>query len=507
MTHFDRRAFLKLGTSAVLAGGLPSILNAATPCPECGKSGKSTPSETVRLGFIGLGGRGKFLLSFLPKLKNAEVTALCEVDEDRLTDARKLVPEAHAYRDLRNLLDDPNVDAVVIATCNHWHVLASIWAMQAGKDVYVEKPLCITFWEGRQLVNAAQKYGKICQLGTQMRTDERFHPEVRYFLHEDQALGKIQSVRVNRFAARGGIGKLTTPLVPPASVDYTLWRGPAPDVPLYRPHLHYDWHWMWRTGNGETGNWGAHLLDDCRNDVLRDAVRMPKRVLCGGARIGYDDAGETPNSMFVYFDTGSIPVVFCISNLPDAKDRRSAGSCPGPSSGYVVYCEGGRYEKHWGGAVAFDAAGKKIREFQGTSEHEGAGPHLQNFVDAIRERDARRLTAPIQTGYDSSFWYNSANLAYRLGEPYSKQAVLAMDDTPHGVLTGAIEDLERHLTAQGLKVTADTFRASRFLELDAEREAVTGEYAEAAADLQKITYCEPFVVPEIALEPAEKAPQ
>lgn len=484
MTHLNRRNFMAAGSLGALSFAVPAIV------------GARPAAETVRIGVIGLGGRSRILISYLIKMKNVRITAICDVDSEHLAAAQKNLPQAKGYRDLRDLLDDPNVDAVVIATCNHWHVLASIWAMQAGKDVYVEKPLCLSFWEGKQLVNARKKYNKMCQIGTQMRTDPVFHPEVQKFLHEEKQLGAIQSVRINRFSPRPSIGIRNTPLVPPASVDYNLWLGPASDLPLYRKQLHYDWHWMWNTGNGETGNWGAHLLDDCRNDILRDAIRMPKRILSGGARIGYNDAGETPNSMFVLYDTGIVPIVFCISNLPDAKNRRSAGTCPGPQHGYIAYCEGGRYEKHWGGSVAFDSDGKVIREFTGTSEREGTGTHLNNFINAVLTRDYSSLSAPIETGYDSSFWYNGANVAWRLGEPYSKKEALAVDPS-NGLMSSVIGDLERHLGAQGLAVNADTFKMSRFLELDPDKNQVKGDYAQAAADLMNIHYRKPFVVPEI----------
>lgn len=485
-----RRDFLKYGVCTLLTTPLfssPTIL------------ANDNLKRRLRIGIIGLGGRSTVLIKFLLENPNAQIVALCDPDLHRIAVAKKSVPDAFCCQDMREILDSPNVDAVIIATCNHWHALASIWAMQAGKDVYLEKPLCITFWEGRQILNATKKYDKICQIGSQMRTDASFHPEVKNFLHKEKALGDILSVRVNRFFPRFSIGKTDKPLTPPSSIDYNLWLGPAPDVPLYRKNLHYDWHWMWRTGNGETGNWGAHLLDDCRNDVFLDKVKRPKRILSGGGRVSYNDAGESPNSMFVYYDTGSIPVVFCISNVADSNNPKQAGSCPGPTSGYVVYCEGGRYEKHWGGAVAYDSNGKRIKEFVGTSEYEGAGPHLQNFIEAVFERNESKLNAPVEVAFDTSFWYNGANLAYRLGEPYSKETALKLDDSPNGVLTRAISDLERHLRTQDIAMNGDTFKLSRFLELDAQNDQACGEYSDQVSQLLNITYRKGFDIPKIDL--------
>lgn len=481
MSLWNRREFLRISACGAAGLAVPGILSA------------EASKETVRLGFIGVGGRGFYLTSFVPKIQNAVVAAVCDPDAERLAAAKKQWPDAVACADMREIFDDASIDAVVIATCNHWHCLAAVRGMEAGKDVYVEKPLGMNFREGRAVVEAAQKYGKMCQIGTQMRSDPVFHPEVKRFLHEEKALGAIQSVRINRFAARRGIGLRQEPLVIPSSVDYNLWLGPAQETPLYRDKLQYDWHWMWRTGHGEFGNWGAHLIDDCRNDILCDQVRMPKRVLVGGGRVGYNDAGQTPNEAFVFFDTGTIPVVFCVSNLPDKTNGKSAGKCPGPTSGYIAYGEGGRYEKHWGGAVAFDSDGKKIREFTGTSESEGAKPHLQSFVDAVLTRDKTKLNAPIEVGCDSSAWYNSANVAYRLARPFSKADALAVPGT-EGRLAEALGDLETHLTAQGIEINADTFQLSDFLQIDEANERFTGERADDANALLEIPYRDGFVL-------------
>ncbi|MDO5582197.1 MAG: Gfo/Idh/MocA family oxidoreductase [Planctomycetia bacterium] len=484
MKNMNRRSFLTVGAVGAAALSLPGIITHGS-------------EKTVRLGFIGVGGRGFLLSKYIKDVPNAKITAVCDPDSDRLARAQKAYPDAKGYSDMRLLFEDKNVDAVVIATCNHWHCLAAIWAMQAGKDVYVEKPFCMSFWEGQQVLNAVQKYDRLCQLGTQMRTDPVFHPEVKKFLHEDKALGEIHSVRINRFCARKPIGLRTEPLEIPKTVDYNLWLGPAKDRPLYRNQLQYDWHWMWYTGHGETGNWGAHLIDDCRNDILCDKVRMPKRVLSGGGRLGYNDAGESPNSMFVYFDTGTIPIVFCISNLPDRKNRRSAGTHPGPDHGYIAYCEGGRYEKYWGGANAYDREGKLIREFKGTSEEAGGVFHLRNFVNAVIAHDRSMLSAPITVGFDSASWYNSANVAYRLGHPFSVDEAFAVKGTD-GRLVEVLADLERHLGAQGIPIDSNTFRMSNFLELDSEKQCFTGEYAEKANALMNISYRKPFAVPEIS---------
>ncbi len=278
-------------------------------------------NETVRVASIGLGGQGLGNASRMAKVPGVEIVYLCDPDTAMLDKAKKVFPNAKTAQDLRRVMEDKEVDAVVVSTGNHWHVLASIWAIQAGKDVYVEKPVSHNIWEGRKLVEAARKHNRIVQGGTQQRSDP-LQEEIKAFL-DTGTLGKIKYVRCNHYSQRSSIGKTERPLTPQKSVDYNLWLGPAQDEPLYRERLHYDWHWDWNTGNGEMGNWGPHILDDLRNVVFRDKVALPKRVIAGGGRFGWDDAGETPNTHFAYMDTGEIPVIIDFHNLPRQKGMRA----------------------------------------------------------------------------------------------------------------------------------------------------------------------------------------
>lgn len=487
----NRRNFLKTAALGAAAFSLPELFLSRRTFGESG--------QTLRVGLIGAGGRGEYLTSMFAATGGVKIAAICDPDSGRAVKVAKKYPEAAVYADLRKVLDDASIDAVIVATCNHWHVPAAVLAMKAGKNVYVEKPLCMTFAEGERLVGAVEKYRKICQVGTQMRSDIEFYDAAKKFLFEEKALGELRSVRINRFSPRPSIGKRAEPLAIPKTVDYNLWSGPADAAPLYRDRLQYDWHWMWRTGHGEMGNWGAHLIDDCRNLALRDSVSMPKRVLCGGARIGYNDAGETPNESFTLFDTGSIPVVLAISNLPDAKDKKSTGPCPGPTSGWVAYAEGGRFERWWGGAKAFDVEGRLLREFKGNGVPGGGGgaePHIQNFIDAIRAADPLKLHAPATVGRDSAAWYNGANTAYRLGRPYSPADIKAAD-TPDGRLSEAVANLQTHLAAQGLALDAETCRVSAFLEIDEANKRFAGENEKAANALMEIAYRKEFPLPEL----------
>ena len=451
----------------------------------------ASPNETINLGFISCGGRGGELMGAFSKLEGVRVAGLCDPDAERLGNARKRFPEAKAWADLRGLLDEPGIDAVVIASSNHWHCLAAIWAMQAGKDVYVEKPLSHSQWEGQQTVAAAAHYGKICQVGMQQRSDP-MQAEIKRFLHEERSLGKILSARVNRYGVRAPIGKRTTPLPMPASLDYNLWLGPAQDLPIYRDNLQYDWHWVWNTGSGEMGNWGVHVLDDLRNNVFLDRVTLPRRIFGGGGRVVWNDAGETPNVHFVYFDTGSIPVVIGLANITAEPDAKRSPLHPGPGSGYIAYCEGGRLEGQRGRATAFDKDGKAIKEFKGSG---GMGQHQQNFLDALRRRDASLLKANVLVGHHSTGWCNLANIAFQAGGAYTAAAAKSLADES-GLWESLLSETETALRAHGLALTSPAVQLSPMLEFDPAAETFVGPHAELANRFLKRQYRPGFVVPD-----------
>ncbi len=480
MARSTRREFLRRGLAAGAAVSLPA-----------GRLLAAEPNEAIRLGFISCGGRAGGLMGAFNDIPGVSIVGLCDPDSKRLADAKKKFPKAKGTGDLRHLLDDGDVDAVVIATCNHWHCLAAIWAMEAGKDVYVEKPLSHSQWEGRQTVAAARKHNKICQVGTQQRSDP-MQAEVKEFLHDEQAIGKIVAARVNRYGVRNPIGKRSAPLPIPEGVDYNLWLGPAQDVPIYRDKLQYDWHWVWNTGSGEMGNWGVHVLDDLRNNVFRDEVALPKRLLGGGGRVVWDDAGETPNVHFAYFDTGSIPVVIGLTNLTAGPDSRKPAKHPGPGSGYIAYCEGGRLEGRRGKAAAFDNDGKQIKAFKGDS---GRG-HQRNFVEALRRRDPSILNSEVEVGHYSTGWCNLANVAFQAGRAYAPDQARRIG-VDLDLWDGLLDDSERLLAAHGVDLENASLRLSPMLQFDVERETFVGDHADAANRYLNREYREPFVVREI----------
>ena len=476
----SRRDFL-LSTSAAGVGF--SLLSSRA-------SAFGMSNDEIRLGYIGCGGRGGEHAATFSKIPGVKNVAFCDPDPANANRLQKAFgPEGKIYSDIRALLDDKDIDAVVVAACNHWHCLAAIWAMEAGKDVYVEKPLSHSQWEGEQTIKAARKHNRVCQVGTQQRSDP-MQAEIKKFLHEEKGLGDILSARVNRYGVRASIGKRSTPLTPDPKIDYNLWLGPAQDLPIMREKLHYDWHWDFNTGSGEMGNWGVHVLDDVRNNIFLDKVSLPKRIFGGGGRVVWNDAGETPNVHFVYFDTGSIPVVIGLSNLPESSTSNKTPSVPGPSSGYIAYCQGGRFEGQRGLGIAYDKDGKEIKRFKGNS---GGSDHHKNFLAAVRARDSKLLNTDVQVGHDSTGWCNLANIAFEAGKEYRSEDALGVDVPEWKAL---LEEMKSHLQNHSLELDKAGLKLSQMLHIDPATQRFVGEGADEANKYIKRQYRAPFVVPE-----------
>jgi predicted dehydrogenase len=479
LKQLNRRSVL---STAAVVGAAWTFPSAAT---------RAMANDEIRIGFVSCGGRAGEHMKVLSETTGVTVSALCDPDGGRVYNSSRSFPQAKTFADLRHLLDDTQIDAVIVATCNHWHCLAAIWAMQAGKDVYVEKPLSHSQWEGDQTVKAARKYNRICQVGTQQRSDP-MQAEIKKFLHQDQALGKILSCRVNRYGVRQSIGKLNQPLQIDKNVDYDLWLGPAQDQPIFREKLQYDWHWDFNTGSGEMGNWGVHVLDDARNNVFQDKVKLPARILAAGGRIAWNDAGDTPNIHFVYFDTGEIPTVIGLSNLTAGQGQsKDSPQHPGPGSGYIAYCEGGRLEGQRGRAVALDVDGKVIRQFKGNG---GNRLHQQNFLDCVRSRDASALNTDVEVGNDSSGWCNLANVALRASQRYDPGLAEELSQQIPG--WGELhQEMQTHLVAH--EVPMSELSLSSMLQFDAQSGKFVGDSAESANSFLKRPYRAPYIVPEI----------
>ncbi|MEA2260145.1 MAG: hypothetical protein QOJ51_2970, partial [Acidobacteriaceae bacterium] len=283
----SRREFLKTSAKAVaVATAAERLRTWNTPRTVLGAN------QRVRVAIIGLRGRGENHIQAYSALPNVEIAALCDIDDavmrERLAQVQKLGFQPKTYTDVRKVLDDKSIDAVSIATPHHWHALMTIWACQAGKDVYVEKPCSHNLWEGRQLVRAVAKYNRIVQHGTQTRSDPEVMGAVKKM--QDGLLGDVYLSRGLCFKWRDTIGR--TPVSPvPTGVDYNLWTGPAPLLPFTRNHFHYNWHWFWDYGNGDLGNQGIHQLDVARWGL---GLGFPNKISAVGGHFMFDDDQETP---------------------------------------------------------------------------------------------------------------------------------------------------------------------------------------------------------------------
>ena len=480
----------KLTRRQILAAGAGAGVMMSLPGAALRASSKISAVETVNVGMIGCGGRAMGLAEKFSKIKEVNIAGLCDPDKKRVEQAKAIYTKAQVWSDLRDMLKSDSIDAVVIGTCNHWHCLAAIWAMEAGKHVYVEKPLSHTQWEGQQTVAAARKYNKICQIGTQQRSDP-MQAEIKKFLHQEKALGGIQVAQVNRIGRRVSIGKRDKPLQIDKNVNYDLWLGPAQDQPLFRDKLQYDWHWDFNTGSGEMGNWGVHILDDVRNTVFQDSVSLPQKIFGGGGRIGWNDAGNTPNFHFAHFDTGSIPVLIALTNLAVKPGSKKSPEHSGPPSGYIAYCEGGRFEGKRGGGVAYDANGKVMRTFKGDSGQ----AHQRNFIEAVLANDSSILNADVEVGHHSTGWCNMANIAFQSGKTFKAEDAKAIE-LPQW--TELVKFMTKHAAAHSVNVEGGEVKFSPALSVNPETELFVGEHAEQANQLLKREYRKGYEVPEIA---------
>ena len=485
----SRREFL---TQAALAGAAMASAPLARALGSAPRRAYG-PTDDVRLAVVGLHGKGWGAVGQAVGLKGAKVVALCDVDQEvldgRVQDLDKKGIKVAAYRDFRRLLETDGVDAVILATPNHHHTLQTIWACQAGKDVYVEKPVSHSLFESRQITAAASKYRRVVQAGTQNRSDEGLIPAFAAIRQGE--LGKIKLVRGFCYKLRRSIGRTEGPQPVPASVDYDLWCGPAPKDPLRRAKLHYDWHWFWATGNGDIGNQGPHELDLAR--WVLGEPDLPRRVLSIGGRLGYVDDAETANTQLALFDYPTAPLLFEVRGLPLRADVPEAEpNYRGIRVGVVVECEKGYFAGGRGGGWFYDRDDKKVRHFPG----EGGESHLGNFLDAVRAGSPRGLRAPVREGAVSSSLAHMANLAHRTGHACRPEEIRErlQGNQP---ATEAVELMFEHLKANHVDLSGTPLTLGGWLEWDDRAGRFHGGAGfEEANKLIARNYRAPFVVPE-----------
>jgi predicted dehydrogenase len=403
LTGMNRRYFLGSAISAGVA---------------LRSSALASPNDTVRVACVGFRGRGRDHIRAYSQMTNVEIAALCDIDESVLNAQAAAIEKSNgkrpgAYTDLRKLLEDKSIDAISIATPNHWHTLQTIWACQAGKDVYVEKPCSHDMFEARQIVAAAEKYGRMVQQGSQQRSI--IGPAVVQHI-QDGLIGDVYMARGLCLNWRDTIGR--KPVEPvPAGVNYDLWTGPAPMHPFTQNRFHYNWHWFWDYGNGDLGNQGIHQVDMARWGL---GVKYPTKISAIGGHFMFDDDQETPNTLSATFEFGEGPskkmmefeVRHWISNheagIGEPRPGNTVGTTFYGSKGYLsVAGEDTRRYSSW--------LGRQQTPGPGPTATEGIGNHWANFIDAVRSRKLSDLHAPIQEGAISTTLVHLANISYRLG--------------------------------------------------------------------------------------------
>jgi len=481
-----RRNFLKTTLAATTALSAGSFLRAQ------GANGD------IRLAFVGMGskvkigGMGRNDMIACRSVKGVRIAALCDVDSINLgyaiDDCTKHNEKPQTFSDVRKLLEQKDIDAVWVTTPNHWHALVCIWALQAGKHVFVQKPVSHGIFEGRQMVNAARKYNRVVYSSTLTRSQDGFKEAARFAL--SGSLGKPLYIHAVRFGARTSIGKVAAPTPIPGTIDYDLWCGPAPVKPVMRQYLHYDWHWDWDYGDGELGNWGIHLLDGAR-EVAGKA--MPKRVLSVGGRFGYEDDGQTPNTQISFFDYGPVPIIYEMRALPRSKEQWKNNSWGnndmdnlyGQSYTTSVVCEGG----YTVGNKVFDKEGKQVNEFKTAQVSVRSA-----FFAAVRGESVEPYY-DIAEAHVSTGLVHLGNISHRLGKATPPEQIRERLGTNND-FRQTWERMVAHLEANAVDIQKTPPILGAFLQFDPETERFTGEFAEEANRHLKREYRRGFAVPD-----------
>jgi predicted dehydrogenase len=496
MRFLNRREFLL--ESALGAAGLAAAGALGNPLLAALAKGtkKADANDTLHVAVVGVHGRGmSHVGGFLNKSLNTVITHVCDCDTavigramKQVEDAQKAAPKFE--QDFRRLLDDKSIDIISIATPNHWHALMAVWAIQAGKHVYVEKPVSHNVSEGRRIVEAARRHNRICQAGTQSRSMSGMREAIDFV--RGGGIGKVRLARGLCYKRRESIGKVDGPQKPPATMDYDLWCGPAPNTLPHRNSkkfgtVHYDWHWIWDYGNGDLGNQGIHQMDIARWGLGKN--ELAKSVLSVGGRFGYVDDGQTPNTQVAVFDYGDAELIFEVRGL-ETKDLLGA------KVGVIFYGSNGNLVcPNYESGIVYGTDGKEIKRFTTPKDKAGDGGHFGNFVKAVRSGQVSDLNGDILEGHLSSALCHLANVSYRLGseQPYSKTGKAFGDDKD------AAETLARtadHLKDNRVPLDETNYRVGRRLTVDVAKETF-GSDQEANALLTR-EYRKPFVMPQTA---------
>jgi predicted dehydrogenase len=368
-------------------------------------------NERVTLGIMGLHGRGKALAQVFSSLPDAQIKYVCDVDSSVLPAATSLVASKQGKApevvgDFRHILDDKGVDALVVATPDHWHALATIHACQAGKDVYVEKPCSHNVAEGRRMIEAARYYNRIVQVGTQRRSNPFFQEVIAAL--QGGKIGKIHMAKAINSQKRKDIGHLADASVPPG-VDYDLWLGPAPSRPFNPNRFHYNWHWFWEYGTGDLGNDGVHHVDVARWGL---GMAVPEVVTSGGGKFSFRDDQQTPDTQIATFRAGDALLVYEMRLWSPYGEH-------GVENGNVFYGENGYMVLDNEGYRVYEK-GDKLVDSVKRAKAKGENDHQANFVACVKGRT--RPSCDIEEGHRSALFCHLGNIAQRVGRTVRFQA-------------------------------------------------------------------------------------
>jgi predicted dehydrogenase len=476
MNWFTRREFLErtaILSAASAALGVPTLRAADEPAAK-----KGSANDRLKVAVVGVRGRGmSHVGGFLNKTANCDIVTVCDCDTAVIGKAMETVAKAQGAapkfeQDFRKVLDDTSIDVVAIATPNHWHATMAVWAMRAGKDVYCEKPATHNVHEGRLMVEAARKYKRVCQVGTQSRSNPGMRQAIRHI--HDGKIGKVSLAYGTCYKTRKSIGKVDGPQEPPKTMDYDLWCGPArvlkPTRNTGNGTVHYDWHWTWEYGNGDFGNQGVHEADKARWGL--NLPGLPTSVVTAGGRFGYADDGETPNTQLCLYEYPGAHLLFEVRGL-DTKDYKGAkvGNIWFGDKGYVV-CP------NYNSGIAYDPDGKKVAEFKGGSDQS----HFDNFLTAVRGRDHKLLNCDVEEGHLSAALCHLGNISYRLGRPATMADTISCFDgcKAAGEAFGRMKD---HITDNKVDLKDAAGLVGTKLTIDPQAEKFTA--ATDGADLKK----------------------
>ena len=477
MNRISRRSFVK----ASVAGAVATIAGTKASGRVLGAN------DTIRLAVCGLNGRGGDHVKEFATMPGVSIAYLVDPDTRTFAKRQKQLrdlkcSEAKVVQDVREVLDSKDIDAITIATPNHWHALMTIWACQAGKDVYVEKPCSHNVHEGRVAVEAARKHGRIVQHGTQRRAWKSYQS-----LAAVVRSGHYGHLRVSRgivYKLRPSIGNKPT-TDPPPEVNFDLWTGPAPLRPYHGNLVHYNWHWFWDFGNGDIGNQGVHQMDLARW-MIPDA-KLPRSVFAVGGRFGYKDQGETPNTQLANYDYGETQLIFEVRGLPTAlypNDVKNEGIALHFDDGVIANFKFYRNS---------DSQGEDLPKMDiSESSRIGGDSIFANFIAAVRSRKADQLCASILEGHYTSALCHLGNMSYRLGQPGGFHFE---SKSPYGnsAWSETYAKMEEHLVAKAkINPDVDTLHIGKLLKLDGEH--IVND--DAANAILTRNYRAPFTVPD-----------